>query len=47
MGADLSRAYLELRRYDLQRFLGAGNEWTDDAGGVLTDWEMEHYLHLY
>jgi glutamine synthetase len=47
MGADLSRAYLELRRYDLQRFLGAGNEWTDDAGGVLTDWEMESYLHHY
>ncbi|MEY4173523.1 MAG: hypothetical protein RI900_688 [Actinomycetota bacterium] len=47
MGADLSRAYLELRRYDLQCFLNAGNEWTDDAGGVLTDWELNRYLPYY
>ena len=47
IGADLSHAYLELRRYDLQRFLGAGNEWTDDAGAVITDWELENYLHFF
>ena len=25
----------------------AGNEWTDDAGAVITDWELENYLHFF
>ena len=47
MGADLSRAYLQLRKYELDLFHAAGNEWTDNAGEVLTDWELEHYLPFY
>jgi glutamine synthetase len=47
MGNDLSRAYLQLRKYDLEQFLAAGNEWTETAGEELTDWELEHYLPFY
>ncbi|MEN9644965.1 MAG: hypothetical protein RL238_1634 [Actinomycetota bacterium] len=47
MGADLSRAYVQLRKYELDLFHAAGNEWTDNAGEVLTDWELEHYLPFY
>jgi glutamine synthetase len=47
MGNDLSRAYLQLRKYDLEQFKAAGNEWTENAGEELTDWELEHYLPFY
>ena len=47
MGNDLSRAYLQLRKYELEQFLAAGNEWTENAGEELTDWELEHYLPFY
>lgn len=47
MGADLSRAYLALRKYELGLFEASGNEWTENAGGELSDWELEHYLPFY
>ncbi len=47
MGSDLSRAYLQLRKYELDLFHAAGNEWTETAGEELTDWELEHYLPFY
>jgi glutamine synthetase len=47
MGADLSRAYLALRQYELDSFHAAGNVWTETAGEELTDWELEHYLPFY
>ncbi len=47
MGADLSRAYVQLRKYELDLFHAAGNTWTETAGEELTDWELDHYLPFY
>ena len=44
MGADLVRAYLALRRYELGRWEATGGTWDPHAVG---DWELAAYLPYY
>ena len=44
MGADLTRAYLALRKDELERWAATGNKWSVDE---ITDWELTEYLPFY
>lgn len=44
MGADLVRAHLALRRYELSRWEATGNEWDPE---LITEWELKEYLPFY
>lgn len=44
MGADLTRAFLALRRYELGRWTANGDEWNPDE---ITAWELASYLPYY
>lgn len=44
MGADLTRAYLAIRRDEVARWEASGNEWTTDE---VSAWELNEYLPFY
>ena len=44
MGADLTRAYLTIRKDELARWEATGNEFSADN---ITDWELKEYLPFY
>ncbi len=44
MGADLTRAYLVLRRDEIARWEATGNAWSVEE---VTDWELAEYLPYY
>ena len=44
MGADLTRAYLAIRRDELARFEASGTEWSED---VISDWELREYMPFF
>lgn len=44
MGADITRAYLAIRRDEIARWESAGNEWLPDE---ITAWELNEYLPFY
>lgn len=44
MGADLTRAFLALRRYELGRWEANGDAWNPDE---VTPWELANYLPYY
>ena len=44
MGADLTRAYVAIRRDEVARWEATGNEWSADE---VTPWELNEYLPFY
>ncbi len=44
MGADLTRAYVAIRRDEVARWEAAGNEWSTDE---VSAWELNEYLPFY
>ena len=44
MGADLTRAYLTIRKDEIARWEATGNEFSADN---ITDWELKEYLPFY
>jgi glutamine synthetase len=44
LGADLTRAYLALRRDELARWDAQGHAWSLDE---VTPWELREYLPFY
>ena len=44
MGADLTRAYLTIRKDEIARWEATGNEFSAES---ITDWELKEYLPFY